>query len=151
MKIEFESAPRQTIWLGSNASGLSMLTQRKHKYSVAMRRRVAGWNRDYLAKIIGIPVLSCALAVNRSLSRSRTLLIQDPPKHVNLAFTGNCWFDTAKNGVEHEKRPAIMQCIILTGTCLNRFPIGPVGPVLLRRRGRSCSGRNQRRLPLLKI
>ncbi|TWU10517.1 hypothetical protein [Allorhodopirellula heiligendammensis] len=27
------------------------------KYSVAMRRRVAGWYLDYLAKVLGIPVL----------------------------------------------------------------------------------------------
>jgi predicted transposase YbfD/YdcC len=37
--------------------GLSMLKQQNDKYSIAMRRRVAGWNLDYLAKVLGIPVL----------------------------------------------------------------------------------------------
>ena len=36
---------------------LSMLKQQGDKYSIAMRRRVAGWNLDYLAKVLGIPVL----------------------------------------------------------------------------------------------
>ncbi|QDU93265.1 Transposase DDE domain protein [Lignipirellula cremea] len=36
---------------------LSMLKQQDDKYSIAMRRRVAGWDLDYLAKILGIPVL----------------------------------------------------------------------------------------------
>lgn len=34
---------------------LSLLKQQKDKYSIAMRRRVAGWNSDYLAKVLGIP------------------------------------------------------------------------------------------------
>jgi len=37
--------------------GLSMLKQQKDKYSIAMRRRVAGWNLDYLAKVLGISAL----------------------------------------------------------------------------------------------
>jgi len=43
--------------------GLSMLKQQKDKYSIAMRRRVAGWNLDYLAKVLGISALKCALAL----------------------------------------------------------------------------------------
>ena len=35
--------------------GLSLLKQQTDKYSVAMRRRVAGWNIDYLAQVLGIP------------------------------------------------------------------------------------------------
>jgi predicted transposase YbfD/YdcC len=36
---------------------LSLLKQQEDKRSVAMRRRIAGWSLDYLAKILGIPVL----------------------------------------------------------------------------------------------
>jgi len=36
---------------------LSMLKQHGDKYSIAMRRRVAGWNLDYLAKLLGILML----------------------------------------------------------------------------------------------
>lgn len=36
---------------------LSLLKQQDDKYSIAMRRRVAGWNLDYLAKTLGIPGL----------------------------------------------------------------------------------------------
>lgn len=36
---------------------LSLLKQQGDKYSIAMRRRVAGWNLDYLAKVLGIPGL----------------------------------------------------------------------------------------------
>jgi len=34
---------------------MSLLKQKKDKYSVAMRRRVAGWDLDYLAQVLGIP------------------------------------------------------------------------------------------------
>jgi hypothetical protein len=34
---------------------ISMLKQVDDKESVAMRRRMAGWNADYLAKVVGIP------------------------------------------------------------------------------------------------
>ena len=37
--------------------GLSMLKQHDDKHSIAMRRRIAGWSLDYLAKILGIPAL----------------------------------------------------------------------------------------------
>lgn len=33
---------------------LSLLKQQKDKYSIAMRRRVAGWNTDYLAQVLGL-------------------------------------------------------------------------------------------------
>lgn len=33
---------------------ISLLKQQKDKESVAMRRRMAGWNVDYLAKVLGI-------------------------------------------------------------------------------------------------
>jgi predicted transposase YbfD/YdcC len=36
--------------------GLSLLKQQDDKHSIAMRRRVAGWSLDYLAKVLGIPV-----------------------------------------------------------------------------------------------
>ncbi|MEQ9406928.1 MAG: ISAs1 family transposase [Fuerstiella sp.] len=36
---------------------LSLLKQQKDKHSIAMRRRVAGWNLDYLAQVLGIPTL----------------------------------------------------------------------------------------------
>jgi predicted transposase YbfD/YdcC len=35
---------------------LSLLKQQKDKHSIAMRRRVAGWNLDYLAQVLGIPM-----------------------------------------------------------------------------------------------
>jgi predicted transposase YbfD/YdcC len=34
---------------------ISMLKQVDDKESIAMRRRMAGWNTDYLAKVLGIP------------------------------------------------------------------------------------------------
>lgn len=36
---------------------LSLLKQQKDKHSIAMRRRVAGWNLDYLAQVLGIPTI----------------------------------------------------------------------------------------------
>lgn len=35
---------------------ISLLKQQDDKYSIAMRRRAAGWNNDYLAKVLGIPL-----------------------------------------------------------------------------------------------
>lgn len=37
--------------------GLSLLKQQNDKHSIAMRRRVAGWNLDYLAQVLGIPTV----------------------------------------------------------------------------------------------
>ena len=48
-------------WLKRFALG--MLKHQEDKYSIAMRRRVAGWNLNYLAKALGIPVLECVSAV----------------------------------------------------------------------------------------
>jgi hypothetical protein len=36
---------------------LSLLKQQKDKHSIAMTRRIAGWNIDYLAQVLGIPTL----------------------------------------------------------------------------------------------
>jgi DNA-binding XRE family transcriptional regulator len=33
---------------------ISLLKQQNDKESVAMRRRMAGWNRDYLAQVVGL-------------------------------------------------------------------------------------------------
>jgi len=33
-----------------------LLKQQPDKESIAMRRRLAGWNVDYLAKVIGLPM-----------------------------------------------------------------------------------------------
>lgn len=35
-----------------------------------MRRRIAGWREDYLAKVRGIPVRWCALAVENGAPKS---------------------------------------------------------------------------------
>lgn len=37
--------------------GLSLLKQQNDKHSIAMRRRVAAWNLDYLAQVLGIPTV----------------------------------------------------------------------------------------------
>jgi len=54
-RVRQRTAANNVAWL--KRFGLSMLKQQNDKYSVAMRRRVAGWNLDYLAKVLGIPVL----------------------------------------------------------------------------------------------
>jgi hypothetical protein len=41
---------------GAGAMGLgSLLKQVDDKESIAMRRRMAGWNPNFLAKVLGIP------------------------------------------------------------------------------------------------
>ena len=60
-RVRERTTANNMAWL--KRIGLSMLRQQNDKYSIAMRRRVAGWNLDYLAKVLGIPVLSCAFAV----------------------------------------------------------------------------------------
>jgi len=35
---------------------ISLLKQVGEKESIAMRRRMAGWNPDYLSKVLGIPL-----------------------------------------------------------------------------------------------
>ena len=37
--------------------GLSLLKRQTDKHSIAMRRRVAGWNINYLAQVLGIPTV----------------------------------------------------------------------------------------------
>lgn len=54
-RVRERNAANNMAWL--KRFGLSMLKQQDDKYSVAMRRRVAGWSLDYLAKVLGIPVL----------------------------------------------------------------------------------------------
>lgn len=54
-RVRQRTTANNMAWL--KRFGLSMLKQQNDKYSVAMRRRVAGWNLDYLAKVLGIPVL----------------------------------------------------------------------------------------------
>lgn len=54
-RVRERTTANNMAWL--KRFGLSMLKQQKDNYSIAMRRRVAGWNLDYLAKVLGIPVL----------------------------------------------------------------------------------------------
>ncbi len=54
-RVRERTTANNMAWL--KRFGLSMLKQQNDKYSIAMRRRVAGWNLDYLAKVLGIPVL----------------------------------------------------------------------------------------------
>lgn len=54
-RVRDRTTANNMAWLKRFA--LSMLKQQDDKYSIAMRRRVAGWNLDYLAKVLGIPVL----------------------------------------------------------------------------------------------
>jgi predicted transposase YbfD/YdcC len=54
-RVRERTTANNMAWL--KRFGLSMLKQQSDKYSIAMRRRVAGWNLDYLAKVLGIPVL----------------------------------------------------------------------------------------------
>lgn len=54
-RVRERTTANNLAWL--KRFGLSMLKQQKDKYSIAMRRRVAGWDLDYLAKVLGIPVL----------------------------------------------------------------------------------------------
>lgn len=54
-RVRERNTANNMAWL--KRFGLSMLKQQDDNYSIAMRRRVAGWNLDYLAKVLGIPVL----------------------------------------------------------------------------------------------
>ncbi len=51
-RLRDRHAADNVAWLRRFA--LSLLKQQKDKESVAMRRRMAGWNPDYLAKVIGL-------------------------------------------------------------------------------------------------
>jgi predicted transposase YbfD/YdcC len=54
-RVRDRQAANNLAWL--KRFGLSLLKQQKDKLSIAMRRRKAGWSPDYLAKVLGIPVL----------------------------------------------------------------------------------------------
>jgi len=54
-RVRNRNAANNLAWL--KRFGLSLLKQQKDKHSVAMRRRIAGWNLDYLAQVLGIPAL----------------------------------------------------------------------------------------------
>jgi predicted transposase YbfD/YdcC len=51
-RLRDRTASDNVAWLRRFA--LSILKQQKDKESIAMRRRMAGWNVDYLAKVLGI-------------------------------------------------------------------------------------------------
>jgi predicted transposase YbfD/YdcC len=53
-RVRVRQTANNLAWL--KRFGLSLLKQQDDKHSIAMRRRVAGWSLDYLAKVLGIPV-----------------------------------------------------------------------------------------------
>ena len=52
-RVRDRTTATNLAWL--NRFGLSLLKQQDDKHSIAMRRRIAGWNLDYLAQVLGIP------------------------------------------------------------------------------------------------
>jgi hypothetical protein len=52
-RVRNRALAENVAWLKSVA--ISMLKQVDDKESIAMRRRMAGWNTNYLAKVLGIP------------------------------------------------------------------------------------------------
>lgn len=54
-RVRDRNSANNLAWL--KRFSLSLLKQKKDKHSVAMRRRIAGWNLDYLAQVLGIPTL----------------------------------------------------------------------------------------------
>lgn len=52
-RVRDRIAADNLAWLKRFA--ISLLKQQSDKESIAMRRRMAGWNADYLAKVIGLP------------------------------------------------------------------------------------------------
>lgn len=54
-RVRDRTTANNMAWL--KRFSLSLLKQQKDKRSIAMRRRIAGWSLDYLAKILGIPTL----------------------------------------------------------------------------------------------
>lgn len=52
-RVRNRRSANNLAWLKRFA--LSMLKQQDDKHSIAMRRRIAGWNTDYLAQVLGIP------------------------------------------------------------------------------------------------
>ena len=51
-RLRDRHAADNVAWLKRFA--LSLLKQRTDKESIAMRRRMAGWNTDYLSQVLGI-------------------------------------------------------------------------------------------------
>lgn len=54
-RVRNRTAANNLAWL--KRFGLSLLKQQTDKHSIAMRRRIAGWNIDYLAQVLGIPMV----------------------------------------------------------------------------------------------
>jgi predicted transposase YbfD/YdcC len=54
-RVRNRTAANNLAWL--KRFGLSLLKQQNDKHSIAMRRRVAGWNINYLAQVLGIPTV----------------------------------------------------------------------------------------------
>ena len=54
-RVRNRNTANNLAWL--KRFSLSLLKQQKDKHSIAMRRRIAGWNIDYLAQVLGIPTL----------------------------------------------------------------------------------------------
>ncbi len=52
-RVRERTTANNLAWL--KRFGLSLLKQQDDKHSIAMRRRIAGWNLDYLAQVLGIP------------------------------------------------------------------------------------------------
>lgn len=53
--VRDRNSANNLAWL--NRFSLSLLKQQEDKHSIDMRRRIAGWNLDDLAQVIGIPTL----------------------------------------------------------------------------------------------
>ncbi|TWU29140.1 ISAs1 family transposase [Novipirellula artificiosorum] len=54
-RVRDRTSANNLAWL--KRFSLSLLEQQNDKYSIAMRRRVAGWNINYLAQVLGIPTV----------------------------------------------------------------------------------------------
>ena len=54
-RLRNRTAADNLAWL--KRFGLSLLKQQTDRHSIAMRRRVAGWNINYLAQVLGIPTV----------------------------------------------------------------------------------------------
>ncbi len=54
-RVRNRTTANNLVWLKRFA--LSLLKQQTDRHNVAMRRRVAGWNIDYLAQLFGIPTV----------------------------------------------------------------------------------------------
>jgi len=54
-RVRDRNTANNLAWL--KRFGLSLLKQQDDKHSIAMRRRVAGWNLDYLSQVLGITMV----------------------------------------------------------------------------------------------